>query len=255
VNDLVLDAHAHCGLTVPFTELQGEWVTAGVEGGNVFSPVEEIYDRYDWRFTDSDEYRKSRRRVHKYLLDIASRGHVFPFFFVWNDFTPIPEGFVGIKWHRHPSEPVYQYDRAECGRAIDEICRKRLPVVFEEEFANTLDFVRKIDGRTVIIIPHMGGLNGGYSRLKDLAVFENRQVWVDTALGRIHEIADFAESYGTDRILFGSDFPFGSPVHEKEKLREVFSGHDLRAVLSGNLLRLLGKPAPDVGTTAIHAGV
>ena len=42
-----------------------------------------------------------------------------------------------------------------------------------------------------------------------------------------------------DRIIFGSDYPFGVPAHEKEKLYEIFDGDDLAMVLSGNLLRLL----------------
>jgi uncharacterized protein len=237
----VLDAHAHCGLTVPFQELSTAWETAGIQGGVILSPVEEIYDRYDVHFTDSEEYRKSRRRVHNYVLEVAARENLFPFFFVWNDILNMPDGFVGIKWHRHPGEPPYHYDTPQCQETIDEICRRQLPVVFEEEFSNTLDFIRKIAERTVVIIPQMGRLNGGYARLKDIGVFENRTVWTDTALGRIHEIADFAESYGTDRLMFGSDYPFGTPLQEKEKVYQVFSGKDLRAVLAGNQLRLLAR--------------
>ena len=73
----------------------------------MFSPVEEIYDRYDPYFTDSDDYGRSRRRVHDYLLKLGATKNIFPFFFIWNDFAPIPDGFLGIKWHRHPGEPVY----------------------------------------------------------------------------------------------------------------------------------------------------
>jgi uncharacterized protein len=255
VNQLVLDAHAHCGLTVPFQDLSAEWNAAGIAGGVILSPVQEIYDRNNSQFTDSEEYRKSRRRVHKYLLEIASREHLFPFYFVWNDFAPMPDGFLGIKWHRHPGEPVYRYDTPQCERAIEEICERQLPVIFEEEFPNTLDFVRKIAERTVVIIPHMGGLSGTYVRLKEIGVFENHKVWLDTALGRIHDIADFAESYGTDRLIFGSDYPFGSPVHEMDKLLQIFSGSDLRGVLSGNLLRLLGTTAKEMVAGPAHSGM
>jgi uncharacterized protein len=253
VNILVLDAHAHCGLTVPYHELAAEWEAAGIGGGVILSPVEEIYDRHNQKFTDSEEYRKSRRRVHKYVLEIASREHLLPYYFVWNDFSPVPEGFLGIKWHRHPGEPPYRYDSPQCERAIEEICSRQLPVILEEEFANTLDFIRKIGERTVIILPHMGGLNGGYPRLKDIGVFENHKVWLDTALGRINEIADFAASYGSDRLLFGSDYPFGSPVHEKDKLSQIFSGSDLRAIFSRNLLRLLGPAAEEIVSGDAHS--
>jgi uncharacterized protein len=239
VNDLVLDAHAHCGLTIPFTDLAHEWQSGDIHGGVVFSPVEEIYDRHDRQFTDSEEYQKSRRRVHKYLLEIAAGKPIYPYFFVWNDFSPVPDGFLGVKWHRHSNEPVYRYKSTQCEAAIEKICERQLPVVLEEEFANTLDFVRKIAERTIVIIPHMGGLNGGYARLKNIGVFENPKVWVDTALASVREISDFAATYGTDRMMFGSDYPFGIPFREKKKILEVLSGNEQRAVLGRNLQKLL----------------
>lgn len=239
MNDLVLDAHAHCGLTLPFADLAKEWELGEISGGVVFSPVEEIYDRHNWRFIDSEEYRKSRNRVHKYLIETAAGKQIFPYYFIWNDFSPVPEEFVGVKWHRHPNEPVYQYKSPQCDAAIEQICARKLPVVLEEEFANTLDFVRRIAERTVVVIPHMGGLNGGYSRLKNIGVFENPKVWVDTSLSSVREISDFAESYGTDRMMFGSDYPFGIPAREKEKVTQILSGNDLRAVLGKNLNKLL----------------
>lgn len=237
---MVLDSHTHCGLTVPFHNLESEWRMGGIHGGVVFSPVEEIYDRYDPLFVDSREYRRSRSQVHEYLLRITEREHVYPYFFVWNDFSPIPREFRGIKWHRHSSEPVYAYHTPRCDRTIDEICRRRLPIVLEEEFENTLKFLAMVGERTVVIIPHMGGLNGGYSRLREAGVFAYPNVWVDTALAHETEIADFADRYGTERILFGSDYPFGVPSHEKRKIERLFSEDDLCSILSGNLAQLLG---------------
>ncbi len=240
MTNLVLDGHTHCGFTVPYDELSREWQVAGIDGGVMFSPVEEIYDRYDPWFSDSDGYRTSRSKVHKYLLDLASRDHIHPYFFVWNDFLPVPDGFVGIKWHRHPGEPKYNYRTRECEAVVEQICQKQLPIVLEEEFENTVDFVDKIDNRTTVIIPHMGGLNGGYRRLREARVFDRKSVWVDTALASAAEIADFAERYGIERIIFGSDYPFGVPAHGKRKVERLFSGQDRELVLSGNLLRLLG---------------
>ncbi|MFC1834523.1 hypothetical protein ACFL2Q_07290 [Thermodesulfobacteriota bacterium] len=109
MSELVLDSHVHCGLTLPFQEISREWKTGGIHGGSAFSPVEEIYDRYDPLFTDSEEYRASRSGVHLYLLELARKERVFPYFFVWRDFISIPDGFMGIKWHRHADEPVYDY--------------------------------------------------------------------------------------------------------------------------------------------------
>jgi len=231
---------------VPYQELASEWQIGAISGGVMFSPVEEIYDRYDPFFTDTEEYRRSRSAVHRYLLELASQDRIFAYFFVWNDFVRIPEGFKGIKWHRHAGEPVYAYDSPQCEAVVEEICAKRLPIVLEEEFGNTLRFLKRISGRTVVIIPHMGGLNGGYPRLKSAGVFAEKTVWVDTALAASWEIADFASSYGTERIIFGSDYPFGSPSHEKLKVESLFSGSDLEALLSANLLSLLGETRESV---------
>jgi predicted TIM-barrel fold metal-dependent hydrolase len=174
------------------------------------------------------------------LFDLTARPNVHAYFFVWNDFLMIPNGFAGIKWHRHSGEPVYDYETPQCQETIEEICRRRLPIVLEEEFHHTLNFVKKIAGRTVVIIPHMGALNGGYSRLRDAGLFDLESVWVDTALAQESEIEDFADRYGIDRILFGSDYPFGIPAHERQKLVSIFSEEELAPVLSGNLRRLLG---------------
>lgn len=237
---LILDAHTHCGYTVPYEELAAKWKLGGIDGGVVFSPVEEVYDRYDPFFSDSRKYADSRRRVHEYLLKRAS-DTIFPYFFVWNDFPHVPDGFFGIKWHRHADEPVYAYETPSCDRIIEEICERRLPIVLEEEFRNTLSFIKKIDGRTIVIIPHLGHLNGGYFKLKKAGVFENPHVWADTALAAEWEIEDFVSAYGSERIMFGSDYPFGMPSREKGKIDSLFSGTDLDAILGGNLMRLLGK--------------
>jgi hypothetical protein len=238
-----LDGHVHCGLSLPYESVSRLWQEADIGGGVVFSPVEEIYDRYDPSFIDSEEFSRGRAEVHSYLLELSSHENIFPYFFVWNDFSPVPEGFHGIKWHRHSNEPVYNYQSPECERLVEEICLKGLPIVLEEEPRNTESFIKRIAGRTVVIVPHMGALNGGYFRLKRSGVFENSAVWVDTALAGRGEIEDFAMSYGVERIIFGSDYPFGIPAHEKRKLLDIFSGDDLESVLSRNLLRLLRQDA------------
>lgn len=245
MNHLVLDSHSHCGYTVPFDEISREWKEGAIDGGVVFSPVEEIYDRYDRFFSDAPEYQVSRSRVHRYLLELANHRYIYPYFFVWNDFAPIPDGFVGIKWHRHAGEPVYKYDSPRCEARIQEICSKKLPIVLEEEFSHTLQFLDRVAGKTIVIIPHMGGLNGGYGRLRDAGVFKQPNVWVDTALADRAEISDYASRYGTARLMFGSDYPFGSPRSEKRKVAGLFAGEELAAVLSGNLMRLLGKSVQD----------
>lgn len=235
---LILDAHAHCGLTLPFEKLRPYWETANIGGGVLFAPVEEIYNRYDYSFTDSPGYRHSRKKVHAYLESLQGE-KIYTYWFIWNDFALPPESFKGIKWHRHSTEPEYDYSSEKFVSCLNYICSKKLPVIIEEEFHNTLKLLQKIDRHTVAIIPHLGMLNGGYARLKQAGVFENTAVYVDTALAGSSEIKDFAQNYGSDRILFGSDFPFGVPANELAKVKKIFSGAELEKILGGNLLTLL----------------
>ncbi len=178
--------------------------------------------------------------MHSYLRSLTSE-KIYVFWFVWNDFEFPGEGFAGVKWHRHSYEPRYNYGSGECERFIEHICSLGLPVIIEEELHHTMELVNRLDGRTAAIIPHLGMLNGGYQRLKDAGLFENPAVYVDTALASIREVEDFAACYGVERILFGSDFPFGNPVYERTKVGKIFNREDLEKVLSQNLLQLLQK--------------
>jgi hypothetical protein len=46
----------------------------GIKGAVLFSPVIEIYDRYDPGFEDSAEWRQGRRRSNDYLLALDGPG-------------------------------------------------------------------------------------------------------------------------------------------------------------------------------------
>lgn len=242
---LALDSHVHCGLSLPFEVVQPRWEQAKIEGGVLFSPAEEIYERFNYSFYDSPSYQDSRYKVHRYLESLRTQ-QIFVYWFVWNDFALPGNSFNGVKWHRHSNEPRYDYESEKCAVFVDYICQRKMPVILEEEFENTLRVVEMFGGKTTVIIPHMGGLNGGYRRLKRAGLFEDSTIYVDTALASSSEISDFAASYGTERMLFGSDFPFGEPSRERYKVEKLLEGKALEEVLSQNLLRLLNdvKPSP-----------
>ena len=146
----VIDAHAHCGVldrSVPqsFEEYRQQTGRTEIGGAALFSPVLEIYDRYDRNFTDTAAWQDRRRLSNTYLLSLNTADlNVYPYFFIWNDFAieQLTEGHCGVKWHRHAGEPVYHYDNPKCRAALAEIRRRKLPVVLEEEFDNTRRFVQ-----------------------------------------------------------------------------------------------------------------
>ena len=123
---------------------------------------------------------------------------------------------------------------------IDAICAGKLPIVLEETFDRTVKFIEQVAGRTPVIIPHLGLLNGGFDALSDAKIWENDTVYGDTALAGPYEISSFLERYGADRLIFGSDYPFGMPGHQLNQLIGMGIGqNDLEKICSRNILKLL----------------
>ena len=243
----IIDAHAHCGamdrsFAQSYEDYAGQVDGTPIGGVAFFSPVLEIYDRYDPNFTDGPEWQQRRRQSNAYLLSLTpAELTVYPYFFIWNDFAveQLTPAHRGIKWHRHADEPVYYYDDPKCKTALDEIRKRRLPVVLEEEFANTLHFVRDLARGIRVIIPHLGGLNGGFQAIAEAGLWELENVWADTAMAAPGEIVEYIQRYGHQRLMFGSDYPFGDPAGELRKVRSLDLEPGVEAaVIGGNFLRL-----------------
>ena len=243
----VIDAHAHCGridrsMPQSFKDYSRQLAGTDIDAVALFSPVLEIYDRYDSHFSDTDAWQRRRRESNAWLLSLKPDGfQVFPYFFIWNDYATeqLTAAHCGIKWHRHPGEPVYHYDDPRCRAALDEIRRRNLPVVLEEEFGNTLRFIHELAGTITVIIPHLGMLNGGFRAIAEAGLWDQDNVWADTALASRGEMREYLQRYGHRRLLFGSDFPFGSPFVELRKVRSLALAPEVEAaVLGENFLRL-----------------
>ena len=244
----IIDAHAHCGRldVFPPQDLH-DYIShiggSGIGGAVMFSPVIEIYDRYDPHFRDTGEWRRTRAESNGYLLSVGTPGfEVYPYFFIWNDFAveQLTAAHKGIKWHRHPGEPPYNYDDPKCAAAIEEIRRRNMPVCLEEEYENTLYFINELAPGVKVIIPHCGMLNGGYDLLRRRGIWEMPGIYADTALAPAGDISDYISRYGCERLLFGSDFPFGDPVSELHKILGLkLTGEQERAIIGLNITKLL----------------
>ncbi len=242
----IIDSHIHCGIqnvSQPFEDIEPLLNLAGIDGACLYAPVEDIYYRYSSHFDDNEIWRKCRDNAHDYLLEISqSRNHVYPYYFVWNDFAvkDLEKGFFGIKWHHHEGEPPYHYADVKCTEMIDAICSKNLPIVLEETFRQTLNFLEQVAGRTPVIIPHLGLLNGGFDRLLNAGVWNDENIYADTALAGNVEISSFLDTYGSDRLIFGSDYPFGMPGSQLEQIKNMGIGKkDLEKICGRNILKLL----------------
>lgn len=245
----IIDSHAHCGILdrssrQSFEDYLSRIAGSEIKGVVMFSPVMEIYDRHNPNFKDDPHWQRKRKRANEYLLRVHHKDlEVFPFFFIWNDFAleQLSPRHRGIKWHRHAFEPVYNYDDPRCARAVEEIRRRKMPVILEEELKNTVHFIREIGLGLKVVIPHMGALNGGYQSISEHELWELPDVFTDTSLASPYEILDYLEKYGHERIMFGSDFPFGDPIDELFKIQRLHLLHqEKRAILGLNLENLLG---------------
>jgi hypothetical protein len=243
----VIDSHAHCGVmdtSMPqtFEIYLDEIAGTDIGAAAFFSPVLEIYDRFDYNFVDTPERQLRRKESNANLLSLnKSDFKVYPYFFIWNDFAvdQLTEVHCGIKWHRHAGEPEYAYDDPKCLAALDEIRQRNLAIVLEEEFDKTLRFIRELAQGITVIIPHLGRLNGGYEALDEVGIWELENVWADTALAAAYEIKAYLNSHGSEHLMFGSDFPFGSPASELSKIRNLNLDPDIEAsLLSKNFLNL-----------------
>jgi len=243
----IIDSHIHCGIQnvdQPLETIRAYLDRGGIDGACLYAPVEDIYDRYSFHFEDTTAWMACRQMANDYLLDIQERlNDYFAYYFVWNDFKKdeLKKGYRGIKWHRHEYEPVYHYDDPRCEEFLQEVYRLKLPIVLEESYENTRYFIDRIDGRTPIIIPHLGGLNGGFSNLFDAGVWDGDTIYADTALASTREMERFIHRYGVKRLLFGSDFPFGFPANELLKVKSLgLNTDDYERVVSRNIMELIG---------------
>lgn len=187
------------------------------------------------------------KAVNNWILEEARKRKVFyPFYYAPNDLTPLPEGrsFLGVKWHwvRGVSDCSSNYSVLRDPRLkvfVKTITSLRLPMIFEEEFDFTVRFAEMFP-EVLLVIPHLGMLGGSpQSFLK--AFRESENVYFDTSLSTSQTIKIFLEEVGPERILFGSDIPFG---HMKTELNKILSlelePKTLKMVVGGNALRLIG---------------
>lgn len=247
---MIIDCHVHCGeldnsAPQTYEDIAPRLDEAGVDGAVCFSPVMEIYDRFDPDFQDNEYWQKRREHSREYLCSLRNRTNhrIYPFHFVWNDFdTSNLERYCGIKWHRHANEPEYNYDSPECAGMLDAIREQGFVILLEETYGNTLRLVDGIGKGIPFIIPHLGYLNGGIRRLlnEDFWKRENTYADMSSETSSAAEIKEFIDRYGPHRLLYGSDYPFSTSLARKKVIEELnLPAADEELIFSGNIMRLL----------------
>lgn len=180
------------------------------------------------------------------LVEAKKNDSFIPYYYIPEDLRPVSKarGFYGGKWHwtRGIQDCSSNYRVLEdpgLRGFIEESEQIDLPIIFEEELRFTETFVR-MTKTLKIIIPHLGLLGG--APLDFLEAFkERRNVYFDTALAGTETIQRFVDVIGPERVIFGSDIPFGTMKRELEKVLSLPIGDaEKELILSKNIKGLIG---------------
>ncbi|MBW1916529.1 MAG: amidohydrolase family protein [Deltaproteobacteria bacterium] len=244
----IIDSHVHCGVqnvSLPFEQIRPLLINAGFAGVGLIPPVEDIYDRFDYYFEDNPAWQATRRQANRYLRDLQDPElKLYPYFFVWNDFVEAELGpeFYAIKWHRHADEPEYHYEDVRCVAFLDRVHELGLPILLEETASNTIFFIEILAPEATVIIPHLGALNGGFRHLEQAGIWSHSRIYADTALATLADLRSYLDRHGSERLFFGSDYPFGHPAYERDKILSLgLPREETQAIFADNWLRLMDK--------------
>lgn len=238
-SDIIIDSHSHwgpsisMGIDVTTNELQRQQKEAGIDYVIIIPfPSTAI----------------ENNSINVRLLKEAEKIEgFFPYHYIRENydtegFDPIPEAYYGGKWHwmrgiQDSSSSYRVLEDKQLPGLVEKIKHKGKPVIFEEELDFTKKFVDMFPDVT-LIIPHLG-LLGGYP-FDFLRTFKNNgNIYFDTALGSQDMIFEFVRTIGPERILFGSDVPFGTMSGELSKITRLsINDKDRALILSQNIIRL-----------------
>jgi predicted TIM-barrel fold metal-dependent hydrolase len=237
--DIIIDSHSHwgpsitMGIEVTTEELQRQQEESGI--------THVVIIPFPSTAIESNE-------INVGLLDETKRIHHFiPYHYIRENygdkgFDPIPAAYSGGKWHwmRGVQDSASNYkvleDKGLTGLA-EKIQKTGKPTIFEEELEFTRRFVEMFQD-ILLIIPHLGML-GGYPSDFLNAFKEHKNIYFDTALGSRDMILEFVKTIGPERVLFGSDVPFGFMKDELSKVLTLpIADTDKELILSKNIIRL-----------------
>ena len=210
---MIIDSHIHIGpsvslgIDVKVEEVVDELKRNGIDLALVMSFPS--YAEYDEKVANEMVLKACEENEN--LFPIYCIGKPFP--------EEIPEEFVALKWHwvGGVADLKSNYETLKREDLEDFVERVSKPIFFEEEFTFTKIFLERFDVK--VVIPHLGLLGGHPADfLREFA--ENENVYFDTSLASPSQIKEFYEAV-PDRLIFGSDKPFGSIHHELKKVAEI----------------------------------
>lgn len=154
-------------------------------------------------------------------------------------------GLHGVKLH--PDIQRFKLDDYRCLK-IYELCEKnRLPILihtgderYDYSNPNRLIPILEIYTQLSVIGAHFGGWSIWNEASKKLCGFENFRVDCSSSFYMLDDatIKEIISRYGTDRVLFGTDYPMWDPSDELRRLYSLgLSESDLDKILYKNAVK------------------
>lgn len=146
-------------------------------------------------------------------------------------------------------------DDPKCGRLYEAVIERgmilithagRDPLDREEVFGTPERFARAIESYPdlKLVLAHLGGLRM-YDDVRRYLLTTGRNVYFDTAYVSFYlkedEMAGLIKDIGSERVLFGSDYPWEDPGRALEIIKSLdLSDKEIESILSKTATRLLG---------------
>jgi len=146
-------------------------------------------------------------------------------------------------------------DDPKCSRLYEALIERRMilvthagrdPLDRKEIFGTPERFARTIESYPdlKLVLAHLGGLRM-YDDVRRYLLTASKKVYFDTAYVSFYlnedEMASLVEDIGSDRVLFGSDYPWEEPGRAMEIIKGLdLSDRDKESILSKTAVGLLG---------------
>ncbi len=159
-------------------------------------------------------------------------------------------GLKGIKMH--PDFQKFRIDDDKC-RKIYQLCQGTLPILLHTgdsryDYSNPDRMKRILDAypNLTVIGAHFGGWSCWKEAAEKLSGYDNFYVDCSSSFDWLspEESAELVRAYGSDKVLFGSDFPMWSHELEIKRFFEMgLTDEENRKILYENAIKLfsLGK--------------
>lgn len=219
----MIDFHVHYNNEYPI-----------IDKACIFPFCGEIYDTDNPDFKDTKEWQEKRQKENEKNLGIEN---TTAFLFLWTDFNISNiERYGGIKVHRHWNEPMYDWESEKGQLALEVIRDLNLPVIIDDLPDRIIRFIREFAIGINVVIPHLTM----YPTIKKSKVLTLSNVYVDTSVTWVSYMMDYIKSFGAERIIFGTDWPYGNVNDQVRRIQILpISDRKKQKILNENALKLV----------------